>query len=243
MRIDPALLPILAGYDPGDGTDVEAERNAGAAAARAMTGWLTRPAPASVDVRDVQVPPITLRVYSPGGTGLRGGLVFAHGGGWATGSIDTAHEHCAALAADACVIVVSVGYRLVPEHPFPAGLDDVTLAVDRVTSRPHEFGIDPARLAIGGESAGANLAAAPAARRREVLALQLLEAPVLDLTDTPAAARAEVARDFPALDTMMRVAHRRYRDAGADPQDPVVSPILSKDLAGLPPAALLVADV
>ncbi|GAB3569043.1 hypothetical protein GCM10027445_20170 [Amycolatopsis endophytica] len=103
--------------------------------------------------------------------------------------------------------------------------------------------VDPARIAVGGESAGGNLAAVAASRMRGAVALQLLEAPVLDVTGTPSASRDEVERDFPALDAMRRRTARRYVEAGADPADPEVSPLLAGDLAGLPPALLLAADV
>lgn len=260
MQIDPLLLPLLEGLDLGDGSNIAAERAAGLESARAMVGVLTRAVPVDVDVRGIRIPgtdtgadigagsgapDIPALVYTPPGSGPRGGLLFAHGGGWATGSPETAAEHCGTLAADADVVVVSVDYRLVPEHPYPAGLDDLTRALDWVVEHAAELGIDPARLAIGGQSAGGNLAAATALRRPGPLALQLLEEPVLDLTWPQTEARVEVERSFPPLAAMDRLVTRRYLDAGADPRNPLVSPLLAadRDLGGLPPAVLLAADV
>jgi acetyl esterase len=246
MRIDPLLLPILAAYDPGDGSDITADRANGASAAHAMVGRLTTPVPASVTIEAIVIPcdpPVPARRYTPAGPGVRGGLVFAHGGGWATGSSETANEHCGTLAADADVIVISLDYRLVPEHPFPAGLDDVTNAVAWITEHARTFGIDPSRLAIGGESAGANLAAVAVRQVADRIALQLLEVPALDLTGTPTPSRLEVQRSFPALHDNTAIGIARYLKAGADPHDPSVSPLLASDLAGLPPALLLAADV
>jgi acetyl esterase len=246
MRIDPLLLPVLANYDPGDGSDIAAERAGAVLAARASVGQLTTPVPSSVRIEDTSIPcdpPVPARVYTPAGAGPRGGLVFAHGGGWATGSPETANEVCGTWAAAANVIVVSLDYRLIPEHRFPAGLDDVTNAVTWVAEHADALGVDPARLAIGGSSAGANLAAVVARRVPDRIALQLLDVPALDLTGTPTPSRVEVARSFPPLHAQTAIGIARYIQAGADPHDPSVSPLLAPDLTGLPPALLLAADV
>jgi AcrR family transcriptional regulator len=132
MRIDPLLLPVFADFDLGDGSDINAEREAAVSGARAMVGWFTEPVPSSVAIHEICIPaepPVPARIYTPEGQRLRGGLVFAHGGGWATGSPETVNEHRGRLAADADIVVVGLDDRLVPEHRFPAGLDDVVHAL------------------------------------------------------------------------------------------------------------------
>jgi acetyl esterase len=255
MEIDPALIPVMAGLDLSP-TDIATERARGEAGARALVGLLTEPVPDSVIVRDIRIPgevDIPARVYTPtattGGnaTGLRGGMVFAHGGGWTTGSPGTAHEHVGAMAASAGVVIVSIDYRLMPEHPFPAGLDDTVSAIRWVAANAVELGIDPERLAIGGESAGGNLVAAAAIQLRDAggptIALQLLEVPVLDLGRPDTDSRREIVERFPAFGAADVLIAERYPGPDADAADPRISPLRASDLSGLPPALLLAADV
>jgi len=201
-------------------------------------------------VRDAAIPgetPIPIRIYTPDGERLRAGLLFAHGGGWASGSIEAADGHCGDMAAGADVVVVSVDYRLIPEHPFPAGLDDVRTALTWLAAHAEELGVDVARLAIGGESAGANLAAAAAIMARDAggpqLQLQLFEVAVLDLTDTMTESRTEVLEQMPDFAHSLEAVRDAYVAAGADPHDPRVSPLLAPDLSGLPTTLLLAAEV
>ena len=256
MEMDQALVPVLANFALG-ATDLATERAVGEATARSMVGQLTEPVPDTVTMRDIRIPgevDIPARVYTaaaPTGTdaavGPRGGLVFAHGGGWTTGSPATAHEHVGAMAAGANVVIVSIDYRLVPEHPFPAGLDDTIAAIRWVAANAAELGIDPQRLAIGGESAGGNLVAAAAILLRDAggppIALQLLEVPVLDLGRPDTESRREIVERFPVFDAADALIAERYPGPGADPTDARVSPLKASDLTGLPPALLLAADV
>jgi len=131
---------------------------------------------------------IKVRIYRPQGDRPRGlpCLVYFHGGGWVVGDLDT-HDHvCRYLAYGAEALVVSVDYRLAPEHKFPAALDDCVAAVQWVADTANELGIDRERIAIGGDSAGGNLAAATAIVLRDnggpALALQLLIYPATDFT-------------------------------------------------------------
>ena len=255
MEIDAALIPVMAGLDLSP-TDIATERARGEAGARALVGILTEPVPDSVSVRDIRIPgevEIPARVYTPtattegNATGLRGGMVFAHGGGWTTGSPNTAHEHVGAMAAGADVVIVSIDYRLVPEHPFPAGLDDTITAIRWVAANAAELGIDPQRLAIGGESAGGNLVAAAAIQLRDAggppIALELLEVPVLDLGRPDTDSRREIAERFPIFAAADVLIAERYPGPDADSADPRISPLKASDLTGLPPALLLAADV
>jgi len=132
--------------------------------------------------------PLAARLYVPDGPPAPGPLlVFFHGGGWVEGSPATHEPSCLLLAHLAGVRVISVDYRLAPEHPFPAAADDALAAYVDIASRAAELGADPARLAVGGDSAGGNLAAvtAQALRAQHAVpapAFQLLIYPALDMT-------------------------------------------------------------
>ncbi|WP_435063800.1 alpha/beta hydrolase [Halobaculum sp. EA56] len=109
---------------------------------------------------------VPVRTYTPDGTGPFPTLVYFHGGGWVIGSLDTADGICRVLADEADCVVVSVDYRLAPEHPFPAGLEDAVAATEWAASDPGELDVD-GRVAVGGDSAGGNLAAAVALHARD----------------------------------------------------------------------------
>jgi len=250
MQIDPLLAPVLAQLAGPPPADVAALRAGELATARRIEGTLTSRVPDSVRVRDAEIPgetPIPIRIYTPEGDHLRAGFLFAHGGGWASGSIEAADGHCGDMAAGADIVVVSVDYRLIPEHPFPAGLDDVSTALTWLAAHAEEVGVDAARLAIGGESAGANLAAAAAILARDAggpaLQLQLFEVAVLDLTDTMTESRTEVLEQMPDFAHSLEAVRDAYVASGANPHDPRVSPLLAPDLSGLPTTLLLAAEV
>ncbi|KAM6979448.1 arylacetamide deacetylase-like 4 [Aplochiton taeniatus] len=122
------------------------------------------PPPPGLRVRDLSFSGVPVRVYEPRAApskGLRRGLVYFHGGGWIMGSVDTADELCRHIAKEAAATVVSVGYRLAPEHRYPAPLDDCEAATCHfLATAAAELGVDPQRVAVGGDSAGANLATA-----------------------------------------------------------------------------------
>ncbi|MCC6646936.1 MAG: alpha/beta hydrolase fold domain-containing protein, partial [Polyangiaceae bacterium] len=121
------------------------------------------PAPPGVSVREVVLAgaaPIVARVHRPAGAGPRApGVVYLHGGGWVLGDVAGYSTTCSWLAARARAVVVSIDYRRAPEHRFPAAVDDATSAWREVLARASELGIDPARVALAGDSAGGNLAA------------------------------------------------------------------------------------
>lgn len=193
---------------------------------------------------------ITVRAYRPARRGPLPGHVELHGGGWWLGSID---EHvndaiCRYRCNHAGCAVFAVEYRLAPEHPFPAGLDDAYSAVIWIAGHAAELGLDPGRISIGGTSAGANLAAAAALRIRDTagpdLVFQLLEVPGIDLTG--ASMRASLAAG-----EFLPIAHhigefetplRHYFRDPADALLPLASPIRARDLAGLPPAHVATAE-
>jgi len=178
------------------------------AQARLQIGELIRlceaPVPEGVTAHDEHVPgpagPIPVRCYAPAGLPSPSpGMVFFHGGGWVTGDLVT-HDHlCRRIAGEARLRVIAVDYRLAPEHPFPAGVEDAVAAFGFVARRAERFGIDAARLGVAGDSAGGNLAAVVARRTRGdavTPAVVALVYPGLDLTRSSASHRTFGERYF-----------------------------------------------
>jgi acetyl esterase len=256
MPLDPILVPLVEGLR-GDLPDVpvQTQRAQGLANGAAQVGTVIEPAPADVHITTLWVPgphdapPVKVKAYrTPGAGRSRAGLLYIHGGGWTLGAADSpdSDAHCAHLAKGAEVVVVSVEYRLAPEHRFPAGLDDCYAALEWVASNADLLGIDPARLAVGGGSAGGNLSAALTLRARDeagpAIALQLLEAPALDLTMGSPSAHAFDA-EFPAIGQMAARTPRDYLNNDAERTHPWVSPLLADSLAGLPRAVILTCEI
>ncbi|HUN77302.1 MAG TPA: alpha/beta hydrolase [Solirubrobacteraceae bacterium] len=184
--------------------------------------------------------PIPARLYRPAQAPTRGPLlVYYHGGGWVQGSI-ASHDHaCGLLAHLSGVRVLSIEYRLAPEHPFPAAADDALAAYAQAAERHAELDVDPGRLAIGGDSAGGNLAAVTAQALRgdrslPAPALQLLIYPALDMSRRRESRRLFGERFLLTEQTMAWYEDQYVPDLGLR-ADPRVSPLLA-DLSGLPPA-------
>lgn len=201
---------------------------------------------ASITTRDFAVAngaPVPLRLYEPPRVATPSGLlVFLHGGGWIAGSVDTYDRLCRHIAARAGIRLVSVDYRLAPEHPFPAAIDDAEAAFDWVMRQTGAWGVDPARVAIGGDSAGAALATAVcvarAAEAKPPPRLLWLLYPALDLVTEHESLRQMDGYVFTraALEWIVD----RYVPDGQDRADPRLSPGLG-EVAGLPSAHILVA--
>src|SRR4051812_21734581 len=183
--------------------------------------------------------PLSARLYVPHGAETPGPLlVYFHGGGWVEGSAVTHEPSCRLLAHLAGVRVLSVDYRLAPEHPFPAAADDALAAYRDARARAAELGADPARLAVGGDSAGGNLAAVTAlALRGDPLgpAFQLLIYPGLDLTRKHPS-RLRFGEGFVLTEENMTWYEDQYVPARDRRDDPRVSPMVAPDLAGVAPA-------
>ncbi len=180
------------------------------------------------------------RVGSSGGDGL---LVFFHGGGWVFGSLDSHDAPCRVLAERAGVRVLSVDYRLAPEHPFPAAHDDALAAYRWVVEHAAELGADPGRLAVGGDSAGGNLAAGvalAAAREGLPLRFQSLVYPATDMTRSMASHRS-FAEGFYLSERFMDLAAESYLPVESDWRDPRASPLFDEVPAGLAPAHVVTA--
>ena len=187
-------------------------------------------------VRDLTVAGLSARLYTPS---LSRGplLVFFHGGGFMYGDLDSHDPACRFLAERSGVRVLAIDYRLAPEQPFPAAYDDAISAYRWVVEHADELGVDPERLAVGGDSAGANLAigvAIEAARTGLPLAFQLLIYPVTDAVRDTASARL-FADGFYLTKAFMDLAQTSYV-VGVDPRDPRVSPVYADLSAGLAPA-------
>ncbi len=197
------------------------------------------------EVRDVAPPraPVPLRLYRPR-EGVLPALVFFHGGGWVVGNLDGYEWLCRHLANAAECAVVSIDYRLAPEHKFPAAVDDAWAATRFVDEEAATFGIDRERLAVGGDSAGGNLAAAVSliARDQEApkLRFQLLIYPALDLGMKQDSVRRFAEGYLLTRATMSWFIDHYLRSAG-DAEDPRASPLFASNLEGLPPAYVLTA--
>ena len=197
-------------------------------------------------IEDLDADGVPVRVYRPApDPGLPVFVVF-HGGGWVIGSVAEFDVIARQLANAANAIVVSVDYRLAPEHPYPAPLDDCRRALAWAAAHAHEFGGDPTRLAVGGDSAGGNLAAVCAQGARAeggpALVLQVLVYPVCDCNFDTASYIAN-AEGYLLEREEMQWFFDCYTDGGRhDPADPSISPRRAADLRGLAPALVVTAE-
>ncbi|CAA9277067.1 MAG: Alpha/beta hydrolase fold-3 [uncultured Corynebacteriales bacterium] len=246
MPLDPQVEAMRArrsaeGHTPLYAMTLEQARAEDLASIRAAGGT---PEPvASVD--DLEIPgpggPLPVRVYRPAAAGPLPALVYFFGGGWTLGTIDTADGICRALTNAAGCATVAVGYRLAPEHKFPAAVHDCLAGLRWAAAAP---GIDPDRVAVGGDSAGGNLAAAVTLLARDAgprIAHQLLVYPNTEHgADTPSV-RAGVD---PLLFNRTSVDWywNHYLADPADGADPLASPLRAPDLSGLPPATVITAE-
>jgi acetyl esterase len=207
------------------------------------------PRPEVAAVKDLEVPgpagQIPVRVYRPSERQDLPVLVYFHGGGFSICSIETHDVTCRELANGAGCVVVSVGYRLAPEHRFPAAPEDCYAALAWVARHAASLGGDPARLAVGGDSAGGNLAAVVALLARERggprLRHQLLVYPVMDHSFDTASYRENAQAPLLTRE-MMRGFWSLYLARDEDGLDPHASPLRAADLTGLPPAHVITAE-
>jgi acetyl esterase len=185
--------------------------------------------------------PIGMRVYTPP-VDRPGALVYFHGGGWVRNSVHTVHGVCTTLAREAGCVVVSVEYRRAPEHPFPAALDDAWAVTEWAARTPGAVGARPGALAIGGDSAGGNLAAVCARRARDAgleLLLQVLVYPVCD-ADLATPSYTAFADGYWLTRQGMDWFWEKY--VPGDRFQPDASPLRAADLSGVAPALVLTAE-
>jgi acetyl esterase len=214
--------------------------------------FFTQPEPPEVALtKDLSIPgphgAIPLRLYRPAGAGADAKLpvlVYYHGGGWTIGDLDTHDVLCRELANGANCAVVAVDYRMGPEHRFPAAVDDCIAATWWVAQKAGELGIDATRIAVGGDSAGGNLAAVVAIAAREAgnlpIALQLLIYPATDMRRGQPSHTTNGQGYLLTSDTMTYF-HDHYIDDPAHDLDWRASPLLHPDLSALPPAFVITA--
>lgn len=188
---------------------------------------------------------IPLRVYDPLGSGALPVIVFFHGGGWVVGGIDSHEGYCRQLAVSAQMTVVSVDYRLAPEHRYPAAAEDAYAATKWIAEHGDAVGADTSRLVVAGDSAGGNLAAVVALMARDrggpPIKLQLLIYPIVDHNfDTDSYLRNMVGYHL-TRDTMMWF-WDQYVPEPTQRDEPYASPLRAADLAGLPPALVVTAE-
>ncbi len=238
--MDPELEAFIPLFPRADLTDpVTARRNLAE-----LAGAVPAPDTSEMEIEDRMVPAdpeVAVRIYRP--QQAQGAIVWLHGGGFVMGDLDTEHPWATRLAESCGAVVISVGYRLAPEHPFPAALNDAYAVLTWTAEHAAELGIDPARIAVGGHSCGAGIAAAVALRARDQqgppIRFQLLNQPELDdrqetwsarnFTDTPWMTRDKLAATW-----------RHY--LGSAPASQYAAPARADDLSGLPPAYIATAE-
>lgn len=248
MPIDPALkmvLDAIAGLNgpPLESLTPEQTRTAYRA------GRVNPNPPALARVDDLQVGggsgELKARLYAPEKVTPLPGMVFLHGGGWTFGDLDTHETVCRTIAAEVGCVVVSVEYRLAPEHKFPAAIDDAFAATIDVHRRAPELGIDAARLAIAGDSSGGNLAAATCLRIRNEggppLRFHAIVNPVTNYGfDTKS--YDENGTGYLLTTDTMRWFWNNYLSSPLDGDNYLASPLRAESLAGLPHAIVATAE-
>lgn len=248
MPLDPAVRTMLDQLEAVGAPPFSEQTPEEARAGFALLTDIVGPPETAVPTEDRTVPgpdgAIPVRVYRPAADAPLPVVVYFHGGGWVIGDIASHDTVCHRLAAGVPAVVVNVGYRLAPEHRFPAAVEDAVAATAWVSAHAAELGADPSRLAVAGDSAGGNLAAVVARRARDAggpsVAFQLLVYPATDMTRAlPSHVEngAGYLLDTPAMTWFLG----HYLDP-ADYRDPDASPLFAEDLSGLPPALVVTAE-
>jgi acetyl esterase len=214
-----------------------------------MVELMDEPAPALARVETIEMPgpggPMPARVYAAErATAARPAVLYLHGGGWVQGDLDTHHGLCARLAQWSGAIVVSLDYRLAPEHKFPAAVEDCVAAYRWLRAHAGEIGADASRIGVAGDSAGGNLSAVvsqlAAAERLPVPTCQVLIYPAVDFAlDTPSHREMEEGHVIPRERILWYSA--QYLRSDADKADLRTSPLRAGDLGGQPPALIITA--
>ncbi|MGG0720335.1 alpha/beta hydrolase [Robertmurraya massiliosenegalensis] len=188
---------------------------------------------------------IPVRIYTPEGQGLFPALIYYHGGGWTIGNLDSVDVPCRLITNRAECVVISVDYRLAPEHKFPAPLEDAYATAKWTAEHGESISVDPTRIAVGGDSAGGNLAAAVTLMAKEkggpTLSFQLLVYPNTNYAfDT--ATHLEFGEGYLLTNKELEWFWNHYLRNEDDGKNPYTSPLLAEDLSGLPPALVITAE-
>jgi acetyl esterase len=247
VPLDPQARALLDAFAeagrPHISTQSPDEARVGFAALTAVTGPPESPVPTEDRVLPGPGGGIPVRVYRPAANRPLPVIVYFHGGGWVIGDIASHDTVCHRLAGRVPAVVVNVDYRLAPEHPFPAAVEDCDAATAWVAAHAAELGADPARLAVAGDSAGGNLAAVVARHARDAggpaIAFQLLVYPATDQTHG-LPSHTENGTGYLLDEEAMEWFTAHYLD-GADPRHPDASPLFAEDLSHLPPALVVTA--
>jgi acetyl esterase len=253
MPLDPGIATMLERYE-AEGPPALSDLSV--ADVRAFSSRdaarVSEPGAQVASVDDAVVPaaagPVAVRVYRPLGSppGPPAALVWMHGGGFVAGDLETADPTARDLCAGAGVVVVSVDYPLAPEHPFPAAPVACLEVTAWVVDNAEELGIDPERVAVGGESAGGNLAAAVSQLARErggpPVAFQLLVCPVVDHLASFPSVKENGEGYLLTAEALAWFSGHYAGQADIDDRDPMMSPIYAADLSGLPPALIITAE-
>ncbi|MDP1839896.1 MAG: alpha/beta hydrolase [Reyranella sp.] len=248
MPVDPQIRALL-----DRGTGVPATQTLPVAEARrqyeARIALMAPPPPmAKVLERSIDGPggAMKLRVYTPAGSGPFPLMMFFHGSGFVLCSLDTHDGMCRNLASGIGCVVVSVDYRLAPEHKFPKGPDDCLAATRWAADHAAELGIDPARIMVAGDSAGGNMAAVTALRLRDEggprLCGQMLLYPVTDYHTPGTPSYAENADGYGLTRDTMEWFWAHYLTSPTEAENPHASPLRARDVTGLPPAYVTSAE-
>ena len=244
MPLNPILAGVLAQMAEAEAPAMhELPPENGRTMYRAMNAESTKETVTKIN--DEQADGVPVRIYNPNPEQTLPGLVYLHGGGWVIGDLET-HDHvCRKLANAANCVVVSVDYRLAPEFPFPIPVDDCYTALVWVVAQAARLGINPAKIAVGGDSAGGNLSAVLALKARNengpAICHQLLMYPATDASfDTPSYTENE--EGYMLTRKSMEWFWHHYIGDDTDTSLEYVSPLRATDLSNLPPATVVTAE-
>ena len=202
---------------------------------------------ASVEERHIPGPAgdIPIRIYTPQGQGPFPALIYYHGGGWVVGNLDVVDVPCRQLANRTGCVVISVDYRLAPEHPFPAPAEDAYAAVEWVAANGDEIDVDSSKIAVSGDSAGGNLAAVVCLMAKDKggpkISYQILFYPVTEHSYETKSYQENADGYFLTKDSMVWF-WNHYLQQEEDGKNPYASPLLAEDVSGLPPALVVTAE-
>ena len=241
MPLHPQARAYLDAQPPPSAVNPTVEQMRAASIAITRLGG---PGPELAAVEDQEIGGVPCRIYRPSTDAPLPTVVHIHGGGWVGGNLDTHDTACRMIAAQSGWAIVAVDYRLSPEHPYPAAMDDVE-SVAAALRDGDVPGVDGTRLALLGDSAGGHLAAVVARRARDQglrpYLIQVLVYPVIDAAMT-APSYSENATGYGLLTTSMQFYWDCFAPTGVDRTHPDVSPARAEDLSGLPPAFVLTCE-
>ncbi len=250
-RLHPEVRALLEMMDAQEMPPLESQDPVEARGARVEGMKMMGGQPIEIGrVEDMSVPgpagDIPVRVYASERGGVRPALVYFHGGGFVFGNLDSHDAVCRSIAKESGAVVISVDYRLAPEHKFPAAVDDAHAATVWVAANAGRLGVDASRIAVGGDSAGGNLATVIAMRCRDAggppLAMQLLIYPVTDVSSFETASHRELADGYFLTRAAMDWFMSHYLPSDQHKSHPEASPLLASNLSGLPPALVITAE-